>query len=63
MPDVVITLNRADIAAAIDEALAAVALEPIVSGNVVAGKPNDTWAPAHDTKGSRRLHWSRTANA
>jgi uncharacterized protein (DUF362 family) len=51
MPDVVITLNRADIGAAIDEALAAVALEPIVAGKIVAVKPNDTWASKHDVTG------------
>jgi uncharacterized protein (DUF362 family) len=51
MPDVVITLNRSDIAAAIDDALSAVALEPLVSGKIVAVKPNDTWASKEDTTG------------
>ncbi|PYQ72103.1 MAG: hypothetical protein DMG04_18850 [Acidobacteria bacterium] len=44
MPDVVITLNRSDIGAAIDEALDAIALEPLVAGKRVAIKPNETWA-------------------
>src|SRR5204862_3138636 len=51
MPDVAITLNRTDIGAAIDEALAAIALEPLVSGKIVAIKPNDTWASKEDTTG------------
>src|SRR5919204_3774943 len=51
MPDVVITLNRADIGAAIDEALGAIAFEPLVAGKRVAVKPNDTWASKDDTTG------------
>ena len=51
MPDVVITRNRIDIGAAIDDALAEVALEPIVAGKIVAVKPNDTWASKEDTTG------------
>ena len=51
MPDVAITLNRTDIGAAIEEALSAVALEPLVSGKIVAVKPNDTWASEHDRTG------------
>lgn len=51
MPDVVITLNRVDISAAIQEALAAIALEPIVTGKIVAVKPNDTWASKEDLTG------------
>jgi hypothetical protein len=38
MPDVAITSNRADIGAAIKEALSAVALEPLVSGKAVEEK-------------------------
>src|SRR5256885_11861112 len=51
MPDVVITLDRTDITKAIDEALSAIALEPLVSGKRVAVKPNDTCASADDTTG------------
>src|SRR5438105_7177662 len=51
MPDVVITLNRSDIGAAIDDALDAIALEPLVAGKRVAVKPNDTWASAEDKTG------------
>ena len=51
MPDVVITLDRTDITKAIDQALSAIALEPLVSGKRVAVKPNDTWASADDTTG------------
>jgi uncharacterized protein (DUF362 family) len=51
MPDVVMTLNRTDIGRAIDDALSAIALEPLVSGKVVAVKPNDTWASEGDTTG------------
>jgi uncharacterized protein (DUF362 family) len=51
MPDVVITLNRTDIAAAIDAALSAIALEPLVCGKIVAVKPNDTWASENDKTG------------
>jgi uncharacterized protein (DUF362 family) len=51
MPDVAITLNRTDIAAAIDDALSAIALEPLVTGKTVAVKPNDTWASEDDTTG------------
>jgi uncharacterized protein (DUF362 family) len=51
MPDVVITLNRADIGAAIDDALGAIALAPLVSGKQVAVKPNDTWASEDDRTG------------
>src|SRR5438034_4896822 len=51
MPDVVITLNRTDIALAIDDALSAIALEPLVTGKTVAIKPNDTWASDDDKTG------------
>ena len=51
MPDVVITLNRSDIGAAIDDALDAIALEPLVAGKRVAVKPNDTWASKEDKAG------------
>src|SRR5438093_5960091 len=51
MPDIVITRNRTDIGSAIEEALAEIALEPIVAGKVVAVKPNDTWASKDDTTG------------
>jgi uncharacterized protein (DUF362 family) len=51
MPDVVITRNITDIGAAIEEALAEIALEPIVAGKIVAVKPNDTWASKDDTTG------------
>src|SRR5207245_8604350 len=51
MPDVVITLNRSDIGAAIDDALDAIALEPLVAGKRVAVKPNETWASKEDTTG------------
>src|SRR5438067_3743659 len=51
MPDVVITLNRSDIGAAIDDALEAIALEPLVTGKRVAVKPNDTWASEDDKTG------------
>jgi uncharacterized protein (DUF362 family) len=51
MPDVVITLNRADIGAAIEEALGAIALEPLVAAKRVAVKPNETWASTDDTTG------------
>ena len=51
MPDVVITLNRSDIGAAIDDALSAIALEPFVTGKRVAVKPNDTWASKVDVTG------------
>jgi uncharacterized protein (DUF362 family) len=47
----VITRNRTDIAEAIGEALAEIALEPIVAGRIVAVKPNDTWASKDDTTG------------
>src|SRR5919197_965101 len=51
MPDVAITLNRTDIGAAIEDALAAIALEPLVCGKIVAVKPNDTWASENDKTG------------
>src|SRR5690349_11644787 len=51
MPDVVITHDRTRIEAAIEEALGAIALEPLVSGRLVAVKPNDTWAVPGDTTG------------
>src|SRR5438132_10340557 len=51
MPDVIITRNRADIGAAIEEALTEIALEAIVSGKIVAVKPNETWASSDDTTG------------
>jgi len=51
MPEVVITLNRADIGPAITDALSAIALEPIVSGKIVAVKANDTWASKDDVTG------------
>lgn len=51
MPDVAISQNRTDIASAIEDALSAIALEPLVSGKVVAIKPNDTWAAHNDTTG------------
>jgi uncharacterized protein (DUF362 family) len=51
MPDVAITRNREDIGAAIDQALAAIALEPLVAGKIVAVKPNETWAAEGDTTG------------
>src|SRR5438876_7978470 len=51
MPDVVITRNRTEIGAAIEEALSEIALEPIVAGKLVAVKPNDTWASEKDTTG------------
>src|SRR5919109_1669259 len=51
MPDVAITLNRTDIGAAIEDALAAIALEPLVAGKIVAVKPNDTWASEDDRTG------------
>src|SRR3954470_5319454 len=51
MPDVAITVNRTDIGAAIEDALSAVALEPLVTGKVVAVKPNDTWASEDDRTG------------
>src|ERR671937_3328686 len=51
MPDVAITLNRADIGAAIEDALSTIALEPLVTGKIVAVKPNETWASKDDTSG------------
>ena len=51
MPDVVITLNRTNIGAAVDEALDAIALEPLVAGKRVAIKPNETWASEEDKAG------------
>src|SRR5258708_1370014 len=51
MPDVVITMNRSDIAVAIDEALREVSVEPLITGKRVAIKPNDTWASEEDTTG------------
>jgi len=51
MPDVAITVNRTDIGAAIEDALSAIALEPLVADKVVAIKPNDTWASEDDTTG------------
>src|SRR3982751_4647453 len=51
MPDVAITLNRTEIGAAIEDALSAVALEPLVNGKIVAVKPNDTWASEDDRTG------------
>src|SRR5438067_9769784 len=51
MPDVAITLNRTDIGMAIEEALSAIALEPLVNGKRVAVKPNDTWASEDDRTG------------
>lgn len=38
-----------DIAAAVDTALGALDLEPIVRGRIVAVKPNETWATKDDT--------------
>ena len=49
MPDVVITRNRTEIGAAIEEGLSEIALEPIVAGKLVAVKPNETWASEKDT--------------
>jgi uncharacterized protein (DUF362 family) len=51
MPDVVITRNRTDIGQAIAEALDAISLEAIVANQIVAVKPNDTWASKDDTTG------------
>ena len=51
MPEVVITRNLTDIGAAIDEALAQIALGPMIAGRIVAVKPNDTWASSGDTTG------------
>src|SRR5207247_3278521 len=51
MPDVVITRNRTDVEAAIQEALAEIALESLINGKIVAVKPNDTWASKDDTSG------------
>ena len=51
MPDVAITLNRSDIGAAIEDALSAIALEPLVTDKIVAVKPNDTWAAKDDRTG------------
>ncbi len=50
-PDVLITRNVSVIGAVIEEALAAIALEPIVASRIVAVKPNDTWASRRDTTG------------
>src|SRR5919109_3773569 len=60
MPDVAITLNRTDIGAAIEDALSAIALEPLVAGKVVAVKPNDTWASEDDTTGITQPDTLRT---
>ncbi len=51
MSDVVITRNPTDIGIAVADALAAIALEPLVAGKIVAVKPNDTWASKDDTTG------------
>jgi uncharacterized protein (DUF362 family) len=51
MPDVVITRNRTDIGAAIEDALSEIALKPMVAGKIVAVKPNETWASKEDTTG------------
>ena len=51
MPDVAITLNRTDIGAAIEDALSTIAIEPLVTGKIVAVKPNETWASNADTTG------------
>jgi uncharacterized protein (DUF362 family) len=51
MPDVVITRNRADIGAAIVDALAEIALPPLVADKIVAVTVDDTWASAGDTIG------------
>jgi uncharacterized protein (DUF362 family) len=49
MATVVITQDREDIGAAIDEALGHLPLEELVRGQFVAVKPNETWATAEDT--------------
>jgi hypothetical protein len=51
MTDVVITRNITDIGAAIEEALAEIALEPMVAGKIVTMKQNDTWASKGHTTG------------
>jgi uncharacterized protein (DUF362 family) len=50
MPDVVITQNE-NIAAAIEEALDAIDLHPLVRSKRVAVKPNETWASESDKTG------------
>lgn len=50
MAKVVITQNEG-IEKAVAEALAHIDLEPLVSGKIVAVKPNDTWASAEDKTG------------
>jgi len=50
MATVVITQNDT-IAKAIAEAMKHISLEPLVSGKLVAVKPNDTWASPEDTTG------------
>ena len=51
MPDVVITRNVANIGAAIEEALAEIALAALIQDKVVAIKPNETWASEEDKTG------------
>jgi hypothetical protein len=51
MSHVVITQNRVDIGVAISDALAGIALEPLVADKIVAVKPNETWASRDDTTG------------
>jgi hypothetical protein len=63
MPDVVITLNRTDIGAAIDDALGAIELAPLVTGKQVAVKPNDTWASEDDRLESRSRIRSASCSA
>lgn len=50
MPIVAITQNE-QIERAIDEALEQIPLEPLISGRLVAVKPNDTWASEEDKTG------------
>jgi uncharacterized protein (DUF362 family) len=48
-PDVVITQNREDIGAAIDDALRRLSLEALIREKFVVVKPNETWALPDDT--------------
>ena len=49
MSEVIIARNTVSIKTAIEEALSHVNLDRIISGRVVAVKPNDTWASREDT--------------
>jgi hypothetical protein len=54
MSHVVITQNRVDIGVAISDALAGIALEPLVADKIVAVKPNETRARHHGHHSTRR---------